>query len=193
MTAYLITGTNDCGVTRRGDARKLIVHAPSSAVALRLATKAVPGMSAAYWAAATATAIDTAATDWTGWTARCQIRNPTTGIAFVDVSSVATGTMDALAAALVTALNATAINAAAYNSTTNVLTVAGTADALGDQDVVFDLIPPASPVQSVPADSATMNVPLGTVTDKGSSGSALTVALPADNYAIPAVIGVLKG
>lgn len=185
MTAYILTGPEQCGVTVIGNAKKLLVHAPSTAVAKRIASKHVAGMSPAYWEGATVTEI-AAASNWALWSARCQVISPDTGLAVVDVTGVAgPTTLDLIAAALVTALNATDLIAnAAYNATTNVLTIAGTADALGDHQVQFDLITP---------DGGVMNTPLGSIVDGGSSGDALTIAFPADAYAIPAVTKRLKG
>lgn len=90
-------------------------------------------------------------------------------------------TYDTLGAAAVTALNAAGfgITHAAYNSSTNVLTVAGTADNIGDHELTVALVP-ANSVNSVPVRGA-----IGAIVDDGVSGAALTVAFGADNYVIP--------
>lgn len=109
--------------------------------------------------------------------------------ATVDITTVqggSTGDIDALGLQMVESLNATAlISNASFDASSNVLTVAGAADNLGDHVCRFDMIPPlgVSPVASV----------VGTITDEGSSGNAVTVALKADNYDIPAIYGKMKG
>ena len=90
-------------------------------------------------------------------------------------------TVDEIAAALVTALNALdGIANAAYNATSNTLTVAGTADALGVQKLEVSIIPPGG--------SASIASLVGAITDGGASGAALSVVLPADNAVIPNVL-----
>lgn len=183
MTAYLLTGPLTTGKTIVGKAANAIVHAPSANVAKRVASQHVSGMSPGYFANATATAVG-AATNWAGWTLKCRIID-TDGSDLVNVSSVAASTMDTLAAAMVTALNATALLAnAAYNSSTNVLSVAGASDNLGDKRLAVDLIPPGA--------TKAVNSALGSIVQSGSAGAALTVALPADAYAVPAIIGAVK-
>lgn len=90
-------------------------------------------------------------------------------------------TFDTVANAAVTALNAGGfgVTNAAYNASTNTLTVAGTADGLGDNDLVVSFFSPDR-VRDVPIPGL-----LGAVTDNGSSGAALTVVLGADNYVLP--------
>jgi hypothetical protein len=90
-------------------------------------------------------------------------------------------TFDTMANAAVTALNAGGfgVTHASYNASTNVLTVAGTADNLGDHSLVVSMFS-ADRVRDVPIPDA-----LGTITDGGSSGAALTVALAADDWPIP--------
>jgi len=90
-------------------------------------------------------------------------------------------TFDTLAAAAVTALNAGGfgVTHASYNGSSNVLTVAGTADNLGDHDLVVSMLP-ADRVRDVAVPGL-----IGTITDEGLSTAALTVALGADNFKIP--------
>lgn len=96
-------------------------------------------------------------------------------------------TFDTMGNAAVTALNATAsIAAAAYNASTQVLTIAGTSDALGDHDVVVKMLSPAR-VRDVAVPGL-----LGSVVDNGSSGSALSVAFAADAFSLPIAAAGLR-
>lgn len=94
-----------------------------------------------------------------------------------------TDSFDTMANAAVVALNAGGfgVTNAAYNASTNVLTCAGTADNLGDHQLVVSMYS-ADRVRDVPVPGL-----VGTITHEGSVGAALTVALSADNYVIPIV------
>lgn len=95
---------------------------------------------------------------------------------------VTANSFDTLAAQMVTALNASGVvSHAAYNSSTNVLSVAGTADNLGDHTLAVEFW------RSAAADKVSIPGFIGTITHQGSAGAALTVALPADAYTIPSV------
>lgn len=85
--------------------------------------------------------------------------------------------LDGLGDALVVALNASTgsdgtahITHAAYVLSTHTLTIAGTADTLGDHTAIVNVYPPSGSRKGV----ATF---VGTITNAGSSGSALTVVL----------------
>jgi hypothetical protein len=97
------------------------------------------------------------------------------------------GDIDALGLDVAAAINADSglIAAAAFNSSSNVLTVAGAGDGIGDHTVTFELIPPGC--------SGGITAPVGTITDEGVAGAALTVALPADAYEVPFITSRLKG
>ena len=90
-------------------------------------------------------------------------------------------TVDAWGVAAATALNAYAgapIQDAAYNASTNVLTVAGTAnDDLGDHSLVVKITPPdrQHPIPSL----------VGAIVHEGVANAVLSVALPADNVGVP--------
>jgi len=89
-----------------------------------------------------------------------------------------TNTMDEIGAALATALNALPLIAnAAYNTTSNTLTIAGTADALGDKQVEVYITPPLG--------KSSVAALVGTIVDGGASGDALSVILPADAAVVP--------
>lgn len=96
-------------------------------------------------------------------------------------------TFDTLGTAAVTALNAVSgITHAAYNASTNVLTVAGTADNLGDHDVIVSMFP----VDRVR--DTTIPGAIGTVVDNGATSDALTVAFGADAFVIPLATAGLR-
>jgi hypothetical protein len=98
----------------------------------------------------------------------------------------ASGDIDELGIALAHALQALGnIAHAAFDQSSNILTVAGTSDNLGDHTLLVDMIAPGG--------GGAVNSVLGAIVDEGSAGDALTVQLPADNYDIPAIIGRLKG
>lgn len=98
-----------------------------------------------------------------------------------------TNTIDEIAAALVTALNGlTGISGAAYNATSNTLTIAsgGGGDDLGDQTVLVEITPPNG--------KSTIPSLVGTVTHEGAATDALSVVLPADDAVIPTVLAGVK-
>lgn len=192
MTVYALTGPITSGHTIIRGAKNAIVHAPSEAVAKRIAGYHVAGMNPRYYEDATenmgaSAAVVQKATNWLGWTLKAKIVD-TNGAILAEASVLAAGsndTIDEIAAAFVTAINATAaVSNAAYNSSTNVLSVAGASDNLGAKRLFVDMIPPGK--------TKAVNSMLGSITHQGSAGAALTVALPADNYAIPAVIAKFK-
>lgn len=164
----------------------MVVEADSAAIAKRLCAAQVG--SDADWVAATATDLTAAfAADFTGFTYRIRIgaAPDAVGADIVDVSyvGVASDTVDLIGAALVTALNATAqIAGAAYNTSTNVLTIAETTDALGDHSVNVETIPNGA--------GGSLSDLFSTVVHQGASGDALKVTLVAPT-AIPAVLAKL--
>lgn len=123
-----------------------------------------------------------------------------------------TDLVSSLANLMVTALNGAGIgiSGAAYNASTDLLTVAAASDNLGNY--IFDaaFFPPPRGSSSVPAGddqeadfyqpgtnfnvgvdvNESFPIPgfVGAITDGGSAGAALTVALVADTYTIPTLI-----
>jgi hypothetical protein len=80
--------------------------------------------------------------------------------------------VDDIGNGLVALLNNTPnISNASYDSATKILTIAGAADSLGDRNVSVEVLHPGlnQPLTSSPL--------IGTITDEGSSGDALTVVL----------------
>lgn len=153
-----------------------VVTAQSAAEAKLVAKADMHLPSDEAWAAATVTEITDAA-DLAGWRARITINDTDDSqLEQVTVTAVTPGTADSLGALLVTALNATdSIANAAYNSTTNVLTIASGSggDDLGDKTVVPEFLPPTT------WDDPTVNFPAfyTSLTHEGSSTDALSVTL----------------
>ncbi|XAO37041.1 virion structural protein [Pseudomonas phage WP2] len=186
MPAYLVTlDRNKSGHTLVQGADAMVIFAASATAAKQAAAAKFEGDGLAWLNDSTATEI-VASTDWQGWTFRVAILGgfgtggdePRTVAVVGDATD---NTVDEIAAALVTALNALdGIANAAYNATTNTLTVAAAADALGDQKLEVSIIPPGG--------SASIASLVGAITDGGVAAADLTVVLPADNAVIPNVL-----
>lgn len=186
MPAYLVTlDRNKSGHTIVQGADAMVIFAASATAAKQAAAAKFEGDGLAWLNDSTATEI-VAGTDWQGWTFRVAILGgfgtggdePRTVAVVGDATD---DTVDEIAAALVVALNALdGIANAAYNATTNTLTVAAAADALGDQKLEVSIIPPGG--------SDSVDALVGTITDGGVAAADLTVVLPADNAVIPNVL-----
>lgn len=181
MPAYLVQrDRTKSGGTLVNKCDAAVVFAADAAGAKALAASIYQADGAA-WADATVTAV-AAAADLTGYRFRLRLLGTAVDVSYTGVAS---DTWDLVAAALVTALNATAeIANAAYNATTNVLTVAGVADALGDMSLVAELFLPGceEPVSGV----------LGAVVSAGAEADAVTLAMPADGAVIPTLISRVR-
>lgn len=168
MTAYLVFLPKGANNSRINDVNAMITHAANAGAAIVLAKTAMPA-NPALWDKAVAMQIPA--------------NYPLLGFTFTvkvgDLSAVSvTGdwtanTVDAIAALLVTALNAKSeISAAAYNSSTNELTAAGAADELGDQVLTVTVTDPAGNVRTDLVES---------ITDQGrDSSDELIVGFAAD-------------
>jgi hypothetical protein len=179
-TPYAVTFDPSINTGSRDNVMGAVVVAESSADAKALLKSLHGDAVDAGWDNATYTAM-AAGADLAGWTARAVVHEVDgTVAADVTVTGAASATVDSIAALLVTALNATtAISNAAYNTSTNVLTVAGTSDAMGDGHFYLAFSPPGS----------TTAVPgfVGSHTEGGSNGAALSAPLAADSYTVPKV------
>lgn len=186
-TKYIVCFNPNMAVGSRNGVKSAIVVAESSADAIDALQARFGGDSDAAWEGATATAI-AAGSNWLGWTLRCEIVKPD-GTVLVDVSVVGAGSddsFDEIAALMVIALNATAALAnAAYNSSTQVLSVAGAGDGKGDHELNVWFYPAGERVVSLPG-------AFGSIVDGGSAGSALTFTFAADAYAVPAITGTFR-
>lgn len=189
MPAYLVTlDRNKCGHQLRGDGDAMVVFAADATAAKEICAAKYPGDGLAWANDSTVTQIVQDA-DFNGWTLRVFIQS---GLGdgsesgeFIVTGDATNNTIDEVAALMVTALNAHAdIAGAAYNATSQTLKVAETTDGLGDQTIEVTLTPPGG-------ESAIPSL-IGTITDGGASGDALTVVLPADAAVIPIVTAVVK-
>jgi len=151
-----------------------IVVAHTAAEALKVAKASVALPSDAAWAAATATAMADAA-DLEGWRAKITIVDDEgAAVETVTVTGAESATADTIGALLVTALNATdSIAGAAYDTGTNVLTIAETSDGIGDSTVTCEFLPPTT------WSDPTINFSefFTTLVHEGAAGAALSVTL----------------
>lgn len=137
------------------------------------------------WSNATVTEIAATSTALVGYSFRFILTDPADDsvAANVTVTGDATNdTIDEIAALAVTALNALSnIAAASYDAATNILTVAGAADGLGDHNLAVHVADPSGePINGT--------VLVGAITDEGVAGAAVTVALKADAGVVPKVV-----
>lgn len=167
---------------------QLVVAAETAADAKVFAATHFGGTDSS-WADSTATALAETTLDASAsmlgyvWTivisgAAGQTVNP------IEVTTTGTGTddLDAIAADLVTALNAeTDIANAAYAAPN--LTLSSIADGIGDGTVTVIVHPPSGDTNANLASLFT-----GTITDGGIAGAALVVALVADTEITPTVL-----
>lgn len=184
--AYIVTLPSEGGHTLRHGVDTVVVYAEDANQAKEAAGALFGGDSA--WTGATATAI--AAGDYDGWTLRVRLADPAKAVtasdyyvADVSVEGDSTNnTIDELVALAVTALNANdAIAGAAYNLTTQVLTVAETTDGLGDHVLSVEFTHPdfEGPIPSL----------VSTIVDEGAAGAAVTVTFSADTVVPPKLYG----
>lgn len=172
MSIYHIQLDADGGKTLKEGVNSAVVIADSAADAKQI-MKAYLGLPAdGAWAGGTVTEI-TEAVDLENWRAQITIKD-TSGdlVERVTVTGGSGADFDAIAALLVTALNATDSIAGAAYSTPN-LTIAETTDNLGDCTVEVALLPPT-----------TWNDPsiglaslFGTITHEGNQADALAVVM----------------
>jgi|ERR1051326_2216113 hypothetical protein len=165
----------------------VVVYANSVDDAQAIAEASFGYTQPAVWANSTYL-LAAAGTDMEGWTFRVRVvslsgMDEGTAVVDVSVTGAASDTIDDLGTAMATALNATSlIAAAAYDTSSQVLTVADTTDGLGDHEVVAEFYP-AGAAQNVAIPGFVVSQ-----VDGGSSGDALTATLAADSYAIPNVV-----
>lgn len=186
MPAYIVYFDPTMPVGSRNGVKAALVFAEDAADARAVLKALYSDDLDASWANATVEAVSPGA-NMVGWTLRVQITTPELAV-LVDKEVVGAGandTMDEIAALMVTALNATAINGAAYNSGTQVLTAAAGSDNIGDHYLRVWFYPPGEVRKTIAGF-------VGTITNRGSANAALTVALAADAYSVPAVAGKFK-
>lgn len=184
MPAYIVTLLDAARGVRLVDS--CAVFAENATAAKEICKARFDGDAGAAWDAATAVEIAAApigtATNMLGWTLRVGVLDSDP---VLDVSVLGAGTddtIDELAALMVIALNATSIIAnASYTAQT--LTIAAIADALGDKQVIVEIIPPAAthPGQDPQTDQ------IVAIVDEGIAAAALTVQFQLDTYSLPVI------
>jgi len=191
MAFYLLTNPG----AKNSKAKALVVQAESAADAKTVASSYFDGDSG--WSGATSVALTgttlDAASCLSGWTFKIIIRGGAAqSVDPIVISHTASGTddLDAVAADLVTALNADAdIANAAYSAPD--LTISSIADGLGDAAVTFHAYPPASELAATDVDLGALFVGAGGITDEGIAAAVLEIALVADTESKPKVFGVV--
>lgn len=175
MPAYVVALPDNLpGLTLIENHNSIIVFAASTNDAKAMAKMAFDGDGNGPWDSATVTEI-VAATDLEGFTLRVVVEDASPVIVAETVGDSGDG-IDEIGADMVTVLNANAqIANAAYDSGTNILTIAGVADALGDKSVKVEVYPPTGSNLQVANQSLTSFV--GTITDEGIAAAALSVVL----------------
>lgn len=204
MAIFLVTlpATGVVGQTYDG-VNAMVVSAADATDAKAACMAARSGdQSAAAWTAATATQLAdvaaNAANALVGWRFRVQLLNMTTKATVADVTVVgdaSNDTLDEVGTALATALNALPLIAnAGYVGATQVLTIAGAADNLGDHRAIVEVYPPAvldgngvDIVEKVGAPGW-----VASVTDEGAAGNAVTATFAADTFVLPRVLAQLR-
>lgn len=190
MPAYLVTlDRNKSGHNLPEGADAQIVFAADATAAKEICSARYDGDGLAWANDSTVTAI-VAGTNWVGWSFNVRISGGF-GVGGADpaevtvVGDVTNDTIDEIGAALVVALNALPVIAnAAYNSTSQVLTVAGIADNIGDKKLFVSITPPNGK-GAIPS-------LVGTIVDGGIAGAVLSVVLPADAAVIPISLAAVK-
>jgi hypothetical protein len=181
MPAYFVSiPASVSSKTLRGGVDSVVVFAADEANAKAIAKAAMGSDANTLWDNATVTTI-AAAANWIGYRFRF-IQTTPAGVVVKDIPLTATGagqdTLDEIGAALATAIG----GGAAYNGTTQVLTVA--ASGSGDHSLSLEAyLPEAQSEELVPIPGV-----IGAYVHRGSAGSALSVALAADAHVIPTLI-----
>lgn len=192
MGMYLVTAdTGSAAKTNKDAGNAMIVSAGSTTDAKAIAAAKYDGDSA--WSDATATLLSevaaNAASALTDWTFEIIIFTATPKKFTLTCAGASQDTLDEVGAALATLINLDAdIAGAAYNATTQVLTIAETTDGLGDMAVTVKVYPPTATYPG--AEPITGFV--SSITDEGAAGDALSCTFAADTFVVPRVFSVLK-
>lgn len=163
----------------------VVVYANDATDAKAMAKAAMGADANALWDQATATAI-AAASNALGFRFTVKETYPN-GVVGRTADITATGagqdTIDEIGAALATALG----GGAAYDTSSNVLTLTASANGAGDRTIEVACYPPTTVGQDAPIPGF-----FGTITHRGASSAALSVALCADAFVVPNLIGRCK-
>jgi len=148
------------------------------------------------WSDATATELTeinvNTATALTGWRFKIVVQTTVPKVFELTATGASQDTLDEIGAALATLINLDAdISGAAYNSTTQALTVAAGsgADDLGDKICTCEVFPPL--VQNAQGEQTNSDVAIpgfvASITDEGNATDDLTVTFAADTLLVPKV------
>lgn len=168
----------------------MVISAGTPGDAKAIAKSKYAGDGNPAWASATVTTLSdvacNAAGALTGWRLNVKILDASPVVDETVTGVGGTVGIDGMGTLMVAALNAlSAIAGAAYNSGTQTLTIAETTDSLGDKKVTVEFLPPAT--------EADPEIPIpgmvGTITDEGTTGAALSVVFGADTLVRPTVLG----
>lgn len=155
------------------------------------------GSESADWASATFSVLADVAGNaddaLIGWRFRVQVISPA-GAVVANVAHVGTDAdddMDAIAAALVILLNATAIDNASFSTPTLTVATGSGGDDLGDHTVLATVLPPIVNDAGGVRENEDVPIPgyVATVTDEGATTAALTVVYSANTYVRPTLFG----
>lgn len=190
MPAYLVSRDRTALPVAGGPdhTNVMVVHAADATQAKQMASAQYEGGDAS-WSGATVTEIAAQSlTSLVGWQFFVGVYKAEEDDIEITYTAIANDSIDDVGAALVTALNATEIDGAAYDSTTQVLTIADAMDdAMGDRAVIVRIAPPGKNVHR-----SFIAQLVGTVTDEGMAAADLSVVLPADAAAFPLVYAKLE-
>ena len=193
MPPYLLNkGSTVSGSTHFDGVDGIIVFAQNTAAA-KIAAKAAHGSdSDDLWTDITPIAV-VAGTDLEGWRLKVTVSGAAGQVNsqdIVEVTGAASATLDSIGTLAATALNGTPdIAASAYATGTNILTIAAIGDALGDGTVVAEFLPPLNSTMFLDSNISFPSF-VGTIVDKGASGTALTLTLV--DAAVPNIIAKYK-
>lgn len=196
MAAYLVELESGQAGSKKADL--FVVSANSTTDAKAICRSRYSGVADEAWDSATVTAIAdvTGATDDAMVGTRFNIDVVTPAGAVLEsvsfTSVAADDTIDLVAAELATLLNATAsIAGAAYNATTQVLTVASGAggDDLGDHTVNVNIYPAVINDASGVQENQDINIPgyVASQVHEGVATDVLSVTFAADTYVLPTI------
>jgi len=173
MPAYLVQLSKETPAKNLLNGKDaFVVFAANAADARAIAASYVQGDVNAQLAASALTTVTeiVADADMEGWRLRVVVHDAPTPIDVTVTGGVA-DTVDDLGDAMVIALNADSQIAGAAYATPN-LTIAAAGDALGDKKVSVEMLPPVTYADPQPIPTF-----IGTITDEGAAGAALSVAL----------------
>lgn len=191
MAEYLVQLAATTGFTLEGGGNAVVVVAEDAADALLMAER-TSKVDAADWANAAANLL-VSPSDMLGWIFRVLIITPA-GAVLNDFqyTGIASDALDDMGDGLTALANVP--YTAAYNSTTQVITLAtGTGtDDLGDHEVRAGFFPPGETDLGLNGEIGGIVGAISAVQDEGASNADLEVTLAADAWVVPSVPVLVK-